>query len=345
MRIIIATTMIPFRNTDIEIVINDLANKLGENGCETQIIRIPFSMDEEKQMKQMLGMRMYNLEKKCDRLIAINLHAGLLKHTNKYIWFSNFNSSFYELWNNNDEDNKDLKKMTAIREYIKRADELAMREAKKVFAMSAGSAEGLEKNGFMDIETLHPALHTEKKYYEGIWNNYIYYHADITDANRQMLAIDAMQCTKTPVKLLLASNNSDDSTKKRIKRYITEKNLEEKVIVLDKGLTQEERIQKISECLAVLYIPIIETEYSMFIQEALYCHKPVITCNDSLYNNEFIQDNVNGIYLDPVPSEIAEVIDQLYEDKQRAERLGENGYRQLKEKNYTWDNVIRRFIE
>ena len=59
---------------------------------------------------------------------------------------------------------------------------------------------------------------------------------------------------------------------------------------------------------------------------------------------EFVEDGVNGYVLEDDPKEVAKKIDYLYENREIAKRMGEQGYQTLQEKNVNWDYVISKLL-
>jgi glycosyltransferase involved in cell wall biosynthesis len=58
-----------------------------------------------------------------------------------------------------------------------------------------------------------------------------------------------------------------------------------------------------------------------------------------------VEDGINGYVVQPEPEAIAQAIDGLYSDKEKAVRLGKAGYDKLKALDITWDKVARSLIE
>ena len=59
---------------------------------------------------------------------------------------------------------------------------------------------------------------------------------------------------------------------------------------------------------------------------------------------EFVEDNENGYIIDDDPGKIAEKMDYLFEHKDEAKRLGQNGRKSMDEKNLNWDYVIDQLL-
>ena len=126
---------------------------------------------------------------------------------------------------------------------------------------------------------------------------------------------------------------------------IKEYGLEKKVTIVDKWISEEEKAQYYSRCLAGIYIPYDEDSYGYPSLEAASSSKAVISCLDSGGTRELIKDGYNGYMLKPIPQELAQKFDELYLNRELAEKMGNNSKSRLDELNISWDNVIRRFTE
>ena len=72
--------------------------------------------------------------------------------------------------------------------------------------------------------------------------------------------------------------------------------------------------------------------------------KPIITCYDSGGVLEFVYDGLNGFIVSPNPQVIANKIDYLYYNRDRAKKMGHNSLEVYRDKNISWDNVINNLI-
>ena len=136
MKIVIASTIAPFINGGSIFIVDWLEQKLNEYGYQTDVIKIPFTHDYRTVMSQMLGLRLFHLEDTCDRLIAIRTPSYLLKHPDKYLWFIHHYREMYDLWGTEYEQFPRNNEVMAIREYVKRADDQAFHEAKRIYTNS-----------------------------------------------------------------------------------------------------------------------------------------------------------------------------------------------------------------
>jgi len=344
-KIIIASTIVPFIEGGGTFIVDWLEQQLREYGHQVDTVKIPFSPDYKETLSQITALRLYNLEDMCDRLICIRRPAYQIPHPNKYLWFIAHFREIYDLWETEYDYLPKNSETLAIRELIMRSDDHAFSEAKKIYTNSKIMSSRLLKFNAVHSEPLYPPILKPERFRNGGYGDYIYYASRINRTKRQLLAVQAMKHTKTDVKLLLTGKAEDPAYTKEITDCINENRLDDKVTIINKWITEEQKIKHLAECLAAIYIPFDEDSYGYPTLEAHHSNKAVITCTDSGGTDELIIHNENGLILEPNPEALAECFDMLYENKQIAEKYGAKGLERIKTLDISWDNVIRRFTE
>ena len=343
MKIVIASTIVPFIEGGGTFIVDWLEQKLREYGHEVNVVKIPFSSYYKDMLKQMVGLRLYHLEDVCDRLICIRMPSYLLKHPDKYLWFIHHYREVYDLWNTPFDGIPKNKEAVAIREYIMRADDMAFSEAKQIYTNSKIVSKRLLDFNGINSTPLYPPVYNPSQFYCESYGDYIYYTSRICRPKRQLLAVKAMKYTKSKVKLLITGKSEENSYINEIYEFIKNNDLREKVTIIDKWISEQDKAGFLSKCLANVYVPIDEDSYGYSSLEAFHSGKAVISCTDSGGTDELIVSGKNGYLLEPDPRKLAEVFDRLYEDKKLAESLGLAGLDRIEQLGITWDNVIERF--
>ena len=166
--------------------------------------------------------------------------------------------------------------------------------------------------------------------------------ARLEELKRQQLLIEALPLTRTPVKVVIAGNGK--------KAYIDQLNygietyaLSDRVRLLG-WISQEEKIKWYANALAVYYGPYQE-DYGYVTLEAFLSGKPVVTLVDSGGPLEFVADGKNGFVAEADPGALAEKLDRLYENKQKAREMGFHGLHLIKNMNLTWNAVIEKLLQ
>jgi glycosyltransferase involved in cell wall biosynthesis len=72
--------------------------------------------------------------------------------------------------------------------------------------------------------------------------------------------------------------------------------------------------------------------------------KAVITCTDSGGSLEFVIDQTTGLVTEPMPTQLAKAMDQLWDDRALAQRLGVAGRDHYDSLDISWANVVQRLL-
>ena len=83
-----------------------------------------------------------------------------------------------------------------------------------------------------------------------------------------------------------------------------------------------------------------DEDYGYVTLESFLASKPVITCTDSGGPVELVEDGVSGWVTEPDPRSVAEAIDSLAADRNRAARMGMAGLERARALEINWDHVI-----
>jgi glycosyltransferase involved in cell wall biosynthesis len=99
------------------------------------------------------------------------------------------------------------------------------------------------------------------------------------------------------------------------------------------------------QALGCAYIPYDEDSYGYVTLESYLSRKPVITCTDSGGTDALVKDGVTGCLVASEPRALATAMDSLYADRQRARRMGEDGFDLVQALRINWDNVIEKLTK
>ena len=93
-----------------------------------------------------------------------------------------------------------------------------------------------------------------------------------------------------------------------------------------------------ARCLGVIYPPYDE-DYGYVTVEAFLARKPVISTPDAGGVLEFLDDGKTGyVAVSATPEALADAIERLWSDRDRASALGAAGYQRVQ--GISWDPVI-----
>jgi len=340
-RVLILSTYVPFIYGGNVNFINWLSLKLKEFYPEFLVdtILIPFSDDHNLILDQIDALKRLKFNYG-DILICSRPFSYVVNHPYKVVWFMHHLRYLYDLWDTKFNPlNVNDKKNIELRKKIIEIDNIALRSAKKVFAISKTVANRLKKFNNIDSEVLYPPLFNNDQYYSESYGDYIYFPSRITGSKRQHIPIQAMKYTKSNVKLIISGNIEGKYFRNHIQPILKDNEISSKVKIIDKFLTEEEKLRLYANSLAVVFTPYDE-DYGYITLEAFYSKKLLITLIDSGGPTEFIENEYNGFILENDLKMLAQTFDRLYYNKDLARKMGENAYEYILSKSITWDKVF-----
>jgi glycosyltransferase involved in cell wall biosynthesis len=347
MRVLIATAQVPFMRGGAEILADGLRNVLIAHGHEAELVAIPFKWyPPESIIPQMLACRLMELVEsdgvKSDLLIGLKFPAYLIPHPRKVLWLLHQHRPAYDLWDHALGDLADRPRGKEVRDAIWQADRQAFDEASKIFTISQNVSRRLKAHCAVDSTPLyHPPLGAEL-FSTAEAKDYIFYPSRFAAAKRQLLVLEALAYTRNSVRIRFASSASNVAYTDEMKKTIERLRLERRVELLG-DITEDEKRRQYAHALAVVYPPMDE-DYGYVTLEAMLASKPVITCSDSGGPLEFIKHQETGLVAEPSPESLALALDELWDDRRKAKRIGEFGRERLMSMSMTWSNVVERLL-
>jgi len=340
MKVAIVTTTVPFIHGGAEYLADSLKCKLRENGHQATIIGIPFQWyPPQSILEHILACRLLKLEY-TDKVIALKFPAYYISHPDKVLWLLHQHRQAYDLWDTTYQDIPSTPDGIRIRQAIIQSDNLFLKEAKKIYTISKVVTNRLKRYNGIDSEVLYPPLMDAGKYQCDSFGDYLFFPSRIVQPKRQYLAVESMKYTKSAAKLVIAGIPDTPEQLKYIESIINKNNLQGKVKIISKWITEEEKYDHFARSLGCIFIPYNE-DYGYVSLEAFASHKPVITCNDSGATLEFVEDGTTGCIVPPEPQAIAAAIDKLFYNKTMAKKMGQAGYEKLSTLDITWERVMR----
>jgi len=129
---------------------------------------------------------------------------------------------------------------------------------------------------------------------------------------------------------------------KKIRMLISSLDLENRIHVLG-HLPRRKLMLEIKKADLVI-LPSIHEAQPIAPLEAMACKKPVVAF-DFPFAREYIKDSYNGLLAEAEDlQDLADRIRILLSDKELRLRLGQNGYKYVKE-NHNWDSLVDKYIE
>ncbi|MFB3893956.1 MAG: glycosyltransferase family 4 protein [Phycisphaerae bacterium] len=343
MKIGIATTAVPFVYGGAEVLAENLRDALTSRGHQAEIIRIPFDWNPPNRIvEHILACRMLSVST-VDHLIGLKFPAYHIPHPSKTLWLLHQHRQAYDLWGTAYHDIPDTPEGRAIRLAIITSDNTFLKEARRICTISRNVGDRLFRYNAIKSEALYPPLMHPEKYQCGDYGDYLFFPSRINSSKRQLLAVQAMAFTRSPVRLVLAGA-PDSAEDVRQVRQAVEQHGDGRVTLMDRWISEEEKLKLFAGSLGTLYVPYDE-DYGYISLESFHSRKAIITCADSGGSLEFVDNGYTGLVALPEPRAIAEAMDKLHGDKVRARRLGEAGFNRLASMKISWDRVIERLTQ
>ena len=342
MKVLLASTIVPFIEGGGTFIVDWLADKLQEYGHQVDVFKIPFHPHPRLLLKQMLALRLLGVRGYGDRLIAIRMPIYHLEHPNKVLWFIHHYRPAYDLWGTQYNALPPGAEGDALRLSIIRADQEAFRSARAIFTNSKIVAERLREHNRLESEVLYPPLLHPEQFRSTDYTDYLFYASRITHIKRQWLAVEAMNYVRSGVRLVIAGMPDNEAQREHLRRTLQACKNAERVTVLDRWISEEEKQRWYAGALGALYLAYMEDSYGYPCLEAFHAEKPVITCSDSGGALELVEDGRTGLVVEPDPRALALAMDRLFDERQRAPALGRRGRERIDELGISWDHVIAR---
>jgi glycosyltransferase involved in cell wall biosynthesis len=339
MKIAIVNNQAPFVRGGAELLAEWLHDKLEDYGHQAEIVRIPFQWNPpERIIDHMLAARLVRLAN-VDRVVALKFPAYYVPHENKVLWLLHQFRQAYDLWGTPYQDIPNTPSGHRIRDAVLDSDRRYLSESKRIYTNSKIVGHRLRLYSGLESDVLFPPLFDPKPYRCEDYGDYFFFPSRITAGKRQYVAVEAMAGVKSQARLIIAGQAETPEDLNRLMSVIHEYELEDRVEVIPRWITEEEKLRLLAGARGVVYLPYNEDSYGYVTLEAFHARKPVITLRDSGGTLELIEDGRNGRVVDGL-DELAGAIDELGTDRSLAERLGQAAYDTIDELGISWDRVI-----
>ena len=345
MKILIATSGIPFIHGDAEILAGNLREALSRAGHEAELVAIPFQHYPPGRIPdQMLACRLLDLTETCgvriDRVVGLQFPAYLIPHPNKVIWLLHQHRAAYELWDQPAADSlMDYPDGSVIREAIRQADRELIPEARIVYALSQYVSERLRRYSGIAAEPLYHPPANAPLLHKSSAGDYFFCPSPAGSANRQWLAIEATAKCRESARILVAGEPGSLSQPARSANKFKSSDRVEWLGML----SEDQKRELYANCLGVVFPPVDEN-YGYVTLEAMLSSKPVITTSDSGGPLEFVLAGDTGLVAHPTPESLAEAMDTLWADRRRAAAMGDAGRARYQDLHISWANVVEKLL-
>jgi glycosyltransferase involved in cell wall biosynthesis len=348
MRIVIATTQVPFIHGGAEILAEELRDALKSEGHEAEIAAIPFKWyPPERILDHMMACRLLDITESSgtpvDRVIGLKFPAYFIPHPNKVLWILHQYRTAYELWDH--QTLGDLIRFpngVQVRHAIRNMDVRLISAAKRVFTISGNVSKRLKDYCGIDSTPLyHPPRHAQH-FYCAAAEDYFFFPSRLAPLKRQALVLEALARTRRPVRIRFAGAAEHASYEETLRTQAYQLGVHRRVTWLG-AVTEEEKRQQYARALGIVYPPLNE-DYGYVTLEAMLASKPVLTCTDSGGPLEFVRAGETGLVAESTPQALAAAMDNLWEERWEAKTMGEAGRARYHSLKISWPIVIQHLL-
>jgi glycosyltransferase involved in cell wall biosynthesis len=343
MKIGLISSTLPMVQGGGRFIVDWLAQKLVDANHSVETVWLPYTDEPDRIFSEMAAFRLLDLDSAFDRVITIRPPAHVVKHRNKIVWFIHHLRIFYDLWDTPYRSVPDNAYWRAFRKALITADTTALGEAKSVFSNSRVVGDRLRRFNGVDSEVLYPPIIKPEQFTNNGYGEEIVCVCRMEHHKRQHLLVEAMKYVKTPVRLRLAGPSMNSAYIDELVKE-TRGDLEDRVVIDPRWISEADKAEAISTALASAYVPFDEDSYGYPTIEAAHAAKATVTLNDGGGVSEFVIDGVNGFVTDPEPHALAEAFDRLWTDRDLARRMGASAKSRVSELGITWDHVLDRLL-
>jgi glycosyltransferase involved in cell wall biosynthesis len=339
MKVVVATTIMPFVRGGARILVDGLSQALADQGHQVDELLLPFWDDPEEMVEQMLALRLLDVSHEADLLICLRTPSYLLQHPNKVVWFLHHHRPAYDLADS-PFSTRTRASERRVRDAIHESDRLGLDEARRVFAISQTVADRLRSYNGLECDVLYPPLEGLDGYRCDDYGDVVFLPSRIAPVKRQALAIEAMAHVRSPVRIVVVGAPDLPEHVEPLRELVHRLALGDRVELVTEWVPEERKRDLYARCLAVVFPPYGEDGYGYVAGEAFASAKAVVTCTDSGGPLELVEDGLNGRVVEPEPEALAAAIDDLARDRSEARRLGEAGRASLRKLGFGWDRVV-----
>ena len=339
MKIVLASSTVPFVKGGGRFIVDWLEEKLIEHGHEAERLWLPFEDRPDKLLEQIAAFRLMDLTDAGDRLVAFRPPSYALRHPHKVLWFIHHIRAFYDLWGG-EYAPPPTPARDAIRQALVALDTVTLGEARAIFTNSQVVSDRLMTFNGLASTPLYPPILNPGQFRSGDYGEEIVVLNRVEPHKRQMLMIEAMAHVKTPVRLRLCGQSTWPVYADMIRAGIAEAGVGARVVFEDRWISEDDKVRRLENALAIAYTPFDEDGIGYPCEEAAHAHRPVIATTDAGAVLEFVNHDLNGLVVEPEPEAIAEAMDRLYLDRALARRYGEANFARLATLEIDWSHVV-----
>jgi glycosyltransferase involved in cell wall biosynthesis len=108
-------------------------------------------------------------------------------------------------------------------------------------------------------------------------------------------------------------------------------------------ISEGQKRENYARAVGVIFPPVDE-DYGYITLEAMLSSKAVVTCEDSGGPLEFVSHRKTGLVTKPTAAALAEALDELWQDRSLAVKLGRAGRENYERLGLSWSEVVKKLL-
>lgn len=341
-RLAVITASPPFAEGGHLVMARALIHALQEAGHEATLVTTPVNR-YGRQGAAYLATWLTDVGKSdigpIDQVITLRFPAYAVRHERHVCWLNHTMREYYDLWPRL---RAGLGRKGRLKEGLRRrlihaADRSLLRPSRvKLFTISKTVKARVDRWLGVPAEALYPPPPSRSYRCDG-YGDYIFAVSRLTPLKRMDLIVRALaEPAGLGLRCVMAGDGEETQTLQRLARDL---GVDRRVAFVGR-LDEDGLIDHLARCRAVAFVPQDE-DYGFVTVEAFSSRKPVVTCRDSGGPTEFVSRG-GGLVVEPSPAALAEAMRSLAEDATVAERLGAEGFEQVRD--LTWPAAVQRLL-
>lgn len=341
MKVLVATSDVPFVEGGHRVIARALVGALQEAGHQAEILTTP-SNRFGRQGGAYLANWLTDVERtgageRVDRLISMRYPSYVLRHTDHVCWLNHRMREYYDLWDDGLARRGALVKAkeSVRRALIRAADSHFLRRVRRLYAQSKLVQDGLRRWGGLASRVLYPPP-APRAYRTDAYEDFVLSPARLAPHKRIGLLVEALALGGSGRAVIVGDGPERENLLALVRRHSLEGRVELRGRVEDGEL-----VDLLGRCRAVFYAP-REEDYGLVTLEAFRSRKPVLTTWDSGGPAELVENDVSGLVRAPEPAALADGLARLFGDARAAESMGNAGHGA--HGDVTWPETVRTLL-
>ncbi len=344
--ILVLGVKVPFTSGGQELLVKTLCREIAARGHTVDTVELPLAVHKKEGLLGQIALwRSLDLSQfggnSVDLVIATKFPSYCVKHPRKSLWLVHQHRAMYELYGGRYSDISDDPRDEMFRQMLVRTDQQAISECAFVSGISQNVITRLKNYNDVEGKVLYPPIPLGKSYYCAEQQDYVLSVGRLCSIKRVDLMIKALPIIHQGVKLKIVGVADEPGVMDYFKNEIDKHHLWDRIEFLGR-VSDDDLLHLYANCLAVYYAPHNE-DYGYVTLEAMASSKPVLTGEDSGGTLEFVRHESNGLICQPNSDNIGHAVNRLYEDKDFALKLGQQGRLDLERTGLLesgWDEVV-----